>query len=119
MLLLTRRPGQAIQVGEDIKIVLAEIKGKQARIGIDAPKEYQIDRDEVKTLKESEVTKYDPVRELHDRLGELFEFYQKWEDAEETGENYRLWKELNQNAAKIGKAVGIDYQKVVPLNQAA
>ena len=40
MLLLTRRPGQAIQVGEDIKIVLAEIKGKQARIGIDAPKEY-------------------------------------------------------------------------------
>ena len=81
---LTRRPGQAIQVGEDIKIVLAEIKGKQARIGIDAPKEYQIDRDEVKTLKESEVTKYDPVRELHDRLGELFEFYQKWEDAEET-----------------------------------
>ena len=48
MLLLTRKPGQAIQVGEDIKIVLAEIKGKQARIGIDAPKEYQIDRDEVK-----------------------------------------------------------------------
>ena len=38
MLILTRKPGESITIGDDIKIQVIEIKGKQVRLGIDAPK---------------------------------------------------------------------------------
>ena len=47
MLILTRKPGESITIGDDIKIQVIEIKGKQARLGIDAPKSYVIHREEV------------------------------------------------------------------------
>ena len=47
MLILTRKPGESITIGDDIKIQVIEIKGKQVRIGIDAPKSYIIHREEV------------------------------------------------------------------------
>ena len=47
MLVLTRRPGESIIVGKDIVITVLEIKGGQVRIGIDAPREIQVHREEV------------------------------------------------------------------------
>ena len=47
MLILTRKPGESITIGDDIKIQVIEIKGKQARLGIDAPKNYVIHREEI------------------------------------------------------------------------
>ncbi len=47
MLILTRKLGESITIGDDIKIVILEIKGKQVRIGIDAPRKYSIHREEV------------------------------------------------------------------------
>jgi len=47
MLVLTRRPGESIVVGQDIIITVIEIKGGQVRIGIDAPREVQVHREEV------------------------------------------------------------------------
>ena len=47
MLILTRKPGESITIGDDIKIQVIEIKGKQVRLGIDAPKTYVIHREEV------------------------------------------------------------------------
>ncbi len=47
MLVLTRRPGESIVVGHDIIITVIEIKGGQVRIGIDAPREVQVHREEV------------------------------------------------------------------------
>ena len=47
MLILTRKPGESITIGDDIKIQVIEIKGKQARLGIDAPKSYVIHREEI------------------------------------------------------------------------
>ncbi len=47
MLVLTRRPGESIVVGEDIVITVIEIKGGQVRIGIDAPLEVGIYREEI------------------------------------------------------------------------
>ncbi len=47
MLILTRKPGESITIGDDIKIQVIEIKGKQVRLGIDAPKSYVIHREEV------------------------------------------------------------------------
>jgi carbon storage regulator len=47
MLVLTRRPGESIIVGQDIVITVIEIKGGQVRIGIDAPRDIQVHREEV------------------------------------------------------------------------
>ena len=42
MLILTRRVGETINVGNDIKITVTAISGSQVRIGIDAPKEVKV-----------------------------------------------------------------------------
>ena len=47
MLILTRKAGQSIRIGDDIEICVLEVKGKQARIGIKAPGGLPIHRDEV------------------------------------------------------------------------
>ncbi len=47
MLILTRKLGESITVDDDIKITLLDIKGKQVKIGIDAPKEITVHREEV------------------------------------------------------------------------
>ena len=47
MLILTRKSNECITIGDDIKIQIIEIKGKQVRIGIQAPKQYVIHREEV------------------------------------------------------------------------
>lgn len=47
MLVLTRKPGEGIIIGDDINIKIIEIKGGTIRIGIDAPKEKKIYRQEI------------------------------------------------------------------------
>ncbi len=47
MLVLTRKPGEGILIGDDIKITVIEMKGGGIRIGIEAPPEKKIYRQEV------------------------------------------------------------------------
>ncbi len=47
MLILTRKAGQSIRIGDDIEISVLEVKGRQARIGIKAPGGTPIHREEV------------------------------------------------------------------------
>jgi carbon storage regulator len=47
MLILTRKLGESIAIGDDIKITFLDIKGKQLRIGIEAPKHVSVHRDEI------------------------------------------------------------------------
>jgi carbon storage regulator len=47
MLVLTRKPGEGIIIGDDVTIKIVEMKGGGVRIGIDAPKEKKIYRQEV------------------------------------------------------------------------
>lgn len=47
MLVLTRKKGESIQIGDDIEITIASIKGDQVKIGINAPKIVEIHRKEV------------------------------------------------------------------------
>ena len=47
MLILTRKSSEVIMIGDEIKIQVIEIKGKQVRLGIDAPREFSIHREEV------------------------------------------------------------------------
>lgn len=47
MLVLTRKAGEGIVIGDDIKITIVELKGGNVRIGIDAPSDKKIYRQEV------------------------------------------------------------------------
>ena len=47
MLILTRKPGESLYIGDDIKITIVEIKGHQIRVGIDAPRDFRIYREEI------------------------------------------------------------------------
>jgi carbon storage regulator len=47
MLVLTRKSGEAIQIGDNITITVVEIKGNQVRLGIDAPSDVLIYRKEL------------------------------------------------------------------------
>ena len=56
MLILTRKLGESIAIGNDIKITLLEIKGRQIRIGIEAPP--QCDRTSGRNLSNHPGTEY-------------------------------------------------------------
>lgn len=47
MLVLTRRIGESLIIGNDIKVTLLGIRGNQIQIGIDAPKEVSVHREEI------------------------------------------------------------------------
>lgn len=47
MLVLTRKSHQKIQIGENVTITVIEVKGRYARIGIEAPRELRIVRGEI------------------------------------------------------------------------
>ena len=47
MLILTRRVGEALMVGDETKIVVLGVKGSQIRLGINAPKDIEVHREEI------------------------------------------------------------------------
>jgi carbon storage regulator len=54
MLILTRRRGETIRIGNDIEITVVEVKASQVRIGIKAPKDVIVDREEIAIRRENE-----------------------------------------------------------------
>lgn len=47
MLVLTRKPGESLYIGDDIKVTLHGIRGNQVRIGVEAPPHVRIYREEI------------------------------------------------------------------------
>jgi len=47
VLIVTRKLGQAVRVGDDVRVVVMEVRGKQVRLGIEAPADVQIYREEI------------------------------------------------------------------------
>jgi carbon storage regulator len=57
MLILTRKPGEVIRIGNDITVTVLGVKGQQVRLGIDAPKGVPVDREEIAIRKAGEIPK--------------------------------------------------------------
>ena len=47
MLILTRRVGESVVIGEDVTVTVLGVKGNQVRIGINAPKNVAVHREEI------------------------------------------------------------------------
>jgi carbon storage regulator len=47
MLVLTRKPGEALMIGDDIEITVVSVSGDQVKLGINAPKHIDIHRKEI------------------------------------------------------------------------
>ena len=58
MLILTRRVGQTINIGDDITVTVLGMSGKQIRLGVNAPLHVSIHREEIYQLIQDGKTKY-------------------------------------------------------------
>lgn len=73
MLILTRRSGEGIRIGDEIKVQILEIKGNQVRIGIEAPQDIQVHRDEVyERIKSENITAASVTPDYLQRLFKLW-----------------------------------------------
>jgi carbon storage regulator len=53
MLILSRRPGESLTIGDDIVVTVVSVNGNQIRLGISAPREVRVLRDEIyKSIRE-------------------------------------------------------------------
>jgi len=47
MLILTRRVGETVMIGEDVTVTVLGVKGNQVRIGVNAPRDVAVHREEI------------------------------------------------------------------------
>lgn len=84
MLVLTRRLGESIWINDDIRIVIQNIRGNQVRVGISAPREMVVHREEI----------YQKIHQENREAGE------SQNDMERVREFYKsLKKEVSDEAA--------------------
>ena len=64
MLILTRRVGETLMIGDDVTVTVLGVKGNQVRIGINAPKDVSVHREEIyERIKNEQAGKTEQVSE--------------------------------------------------------
>lgn len=87
MLILTRKPGESVYLGDNVKITVVEIKGHQIRLGIDAPRDLRIYREEI----------YEQIREENRQAADTGTTSQGLDRLSST------WKGKSGGTSKVGK----------------
>jgi carbon storage regulator len=54
MLILTRRAGESLHIGDNIEVTVMAVNGSQVRLGIKAPRDVTVDREEIAQRKQRE-----------------------------------------------------------------
>ncbi len=70
MLILTRRAGETVMIGNDVTITVLGVKGNQVRIGINAPKDVAVHREEIYERIQSEKAARGEADSAHDNKSE-------------------------------------------------
>ena len=63
MLILTRRVGESLMIGDDVTITVLGVKGNQVRVGVKAPKEVAVYREEILNRIDGASAEKDPLSE--------------------------------------------------------
>ena len=68
MLILTRRVGESLMIGDEVTVTVLGVKGNQVRIGVNAPKDVSVHREEIYERIQAEKTGDTPSKEAHGSL---------------------------------------------------
>ena len=60
MLILTRRVGESVIIGDNITLTVLGVRGHQVRLGVDAPKDVSVHREEIYQRIQKEKQEHDP-----------------------------------------------------------
>ena len=85
MLILTRKQGESVAIGDDIKVTVVEIQGKQVKLGVKAPREISVHRQEVYEKIQEENIRAAQISE--DDLAQLRDSVTEENEGEETAED--------------------------------
>ena len=64
MLKLTRQVDEKIMIGENVTVMVSAVKGSQIRIGVDAPREIQVNREEIYQRNQTKQEELDKTRRI-------------------------------------------------------